>query len=477
MIRRNLIKCILSFVVMTLISMPLQAIINQKTNSLTDDSVKEGMIVAYIYPRISPKSSIFKVKAENQEVFVYQTSVGAFASFAFTGSITVEIETPEPIANIRISPARYGISPTKNGNKVSFQIEKRVNLLIEIEGQEQLYIYANAPDTNAPDPNAPGVHYFRAGQVYEVGLLRLHDNETLYIEGGAVVRGCIRATSAKNVRIAGPGILDGGYYSSGADSHRSIVYEDCTNSTIDDIIMINPSSWMIVLGICSNVTVNNVKELGAIVSTDGIDIVGSRHIRVENCFLRNGDDCIAIKSLDLRSRREDATLDFTADVEDVEVVGCSFLSYNGAAALEIGHELRTSAVSNIRFHDCDILGVHGFGAAFGIHNTDRAVISNILYENIRVEHYYNKLIDMRIIKSRYCKDEQRGLVHDIVFRNIDVTVSIYNPGYSISNIGGYDAEHIIKNVVFDNFRLNGVKVTNADQLDLFTKQVFGIKFK
>jgi len=475
--QRNLIKYIQNIVVMTLITIPLQAVINQKTISLTEDSLQDSKIVAYTYPRISPKSSVFKVKAENQEVFVYQTSVGAFASFAFNGTITVEIETPEPISNIRISPARYGINPAKNGNKVSFQIEKGVNLLIEIEGQEQLYIYANAPDTNVPDPNAPGVHFFRAGQVYEVGLLRLSDNETVYIEGGAVVRGCIRATSAKNVRIAGPGILDGGYYSSEVDSHRSIVYEDCTNSTIDDIIMINPSSWMIVLGICSNVTVKNVKELGAIVSTDGIDIVGSRHIRVENCFFRNGDDCIAIKSLDLRSRREDATLDFTADVEDVEVVGSSFLSYNGAAALEIGHELRTSSVSNIRFHDCDILGVHGYGAAFGIHNTDRAVISNILYENIRVEHYYDKLIDIRIIKSRFYKDKQRGQAHDIIFRNINVTVSQSNPGYSISILGGYDTEHTIKNVVFDNFRLNGVKVTNADQLDLFTKQVSNLVFK
>jgi len=40
-----------------------------------------------------------------------------------------------------------------------------------------------------------------------------------------VVRGSIRATGAKNVRIAGPGVLDGSYYS-GGENRRSIVLED-----------------------------------------------------------------------------------------------------------------------------------------------------------------------------------------------------------------------------------------------------------
>jgi len=84
---------------------------------------------------------------------------------------------------------------------------------------------------------------------------------------------------------------------------------------------------------------------------------------------------------------------------------------------------------------------------------------------------------LRIIKSRYFKGEKRGSANNILFKNIDVTVSKYNPGYSISLIGGYDADHMIENVMFDNFKLNNVKVTNADQLDLFVKQAKKIVFK
>jgi polygalacturonase len=308
-----------------------------------------------------------------------------------------------------------------------------------------------------------------------VGELRLKDNETLYIEGGAVVRGCVRATSAKNVRIGGYGILDGGYYSKGG-SRRTIVFEDCQNSVIEDITIIEPTSWMIVLGISQDITVRNVKEIGTVGSTDGCDIVGSKKIRIENCMFRNGDDCIAIKSLDLRSHGS-ATIDFTSDVEDVEITGCTFVAYIGGTALEIGHELRTSSIRNIRFTNCDILGVHGYGGVFGIHNADHATVSDVLYENIRVEHYYNKLIDLKVIKSMWGKDAERGQIKNVILRNIDVTQSIYNAGYSMSLIGGYDANHTAENILFDNFRLNGEKVTNADQLELYLKQAKNVSFK
>ena len=86
-------------------------------------------------------------------------------------------------------------------------------------------------------------------------------------------------------------------------------------------------------------------------------------------------------------------------------------------------------------------------------------------------------LNFAIIKSRYFKHEERGKIQNVMFRNIDVTVSTYNPGYSISTIGGYDANHLVENIVFDNLKLDGKKVLNADQLDLFTKQVKGIVFK
>jgi hypothetical protein len=429
---------------------------------------------AYNFPRICPKNKEYKLKVNGVEVLVYHTTAAPFTTFPCDRPLDIEIEIPKTDKKVSISPKRYKIEPTVNGNKVSFQIPNPMNIVLEFEGMPQLFIYANAPAVNIPDANSPNVKYFKAGQVYEVGMLEMHDNETLYIEGGAVVRGCIRATSAKNIRIAGNGVLDASYFTRGIDGHRSIVLEDCKNSVIEDIIMIEPQSWMIVLGICENITVRNVKELGYYLGTDGIDIVGCKHIKVENCIFRNGDDCAVIKSLSLK---RDATLDYSRDVDDIEVTGCTFVAYEGGTVLEIGHELRTNSIKNIRFTNIDVLGVHLFGGVFGIHNADHATVSDVLYENIRVEHHYNKLIDIKVIKSMWGKDEERGQIRNITFRNIDVDLTIYNSGYSMSLLGGYDAKHTVENIIFDNFRVAGVKITNGDDLSLFTKQTKGVVFK
>lgn len=436
----------------------------------------QGRVFPYPYPRIVPASPTFTVHAADQHISVIQTSVGAFAAFDCQGPVEIVIETPMSIGSVRIAPARHAIQPVISKNRLSFTLPQPLNLLIEIESLEQLFLYASLPDHDAPSPTGAGVHYFAAGQIYEVGELRLKQNETLYIEGGAVVRGCIRATTAANVRIAGHGVLDGGFYRRDVDGRRSIVLEDCRDSRVEDIIMIEPSSWMIVLGASQNVLVRNVKELGNGNGTDGVDIVGSRQIRIRDCFFRNGDDCVVIKSLDLRGDREDITLDFTRDVEDVEVTGCALLAYSGGQAMEIGHELRANSIRNIRFRDCDILGVHGFGAPFGIHNSDHATISDVLYENIRVEHHYNKFLEFRIFRSRWSKDQQRGQIRNVTLRNIQAAISIYNPGYSLSVIGGCDAGHTVEHVRFENLSLNGQLARSADDLDLYTKHVADISF-
>jgi hypothetical protein len=457
-----------------LIATPMMTVLPRSAGAVS--SADSARVIAYMYPPDSPGSTVFKVMACGRQVFVYRTSAGEFAAFAFTGTVPVEIETAGPAAGVRIAPARHKVVPVVDGNRVRFSIPRPMNLLIEIEGLPQLFLFADAQDSNPTDPEAKGVRYFRAGRSYDAGEIRLRDRETLFIEGGAVVHGWVRATSAEGVRIAGRGLLDGGAGRQGAGHHRSILLEGCRNTAVEDIVMIEPTGWMTVLGACSDVTVRNVKELSNFGGNDGIDIVGCRGIRVEGCFLRNGDDCIAVKSLDLRPHDPDATMNYIADVEDVEISGCAFLAYLGGQAMEIGHELRTASIRNIRFRDCDVLGVHGFGAPFGIHNADRATVSGVLYENVRVEHYYNKLIEFRVVKSRWSKDEERGRIRDVTLRDIDVTVSIYNPGYSCSVIGGLDARHTVDGVRFENFRLNGKLAASADEMDLYLKNTAGVVF-
>lgn len=353
------------------------------SNSPTEAAEESGnsKVVTYQYPRISPGADDFRFKANGEDVFVYETSGGPFASFSCEGSVEIEVELPVGTNNISVSPESYGISPEINGNKVSFEIPGPMLFAIMADGLPKLYVYANPLEKNRPDPEDPNVKYFKAGQVYEIGHLQLKDDETLYIEGGAVIRGSIFAKSAENVKIDGFGVLDGSYYGGGhysepgSDRKKSIVLEECKNSRVEDIIMIEPTAWMIMLDRSEHVTVNHVKQLGSVSTTDGVDIVGSKHIKVTNSFLRNGDDCIAIKSFDTSGKYAQSfdvsdegnkIADFRADVEDVEVEGCILIVFLAGSVFEIGHELRTETISNIRFKNCDILGAHNHCNVFGI---------------------------------------------------------------------------------------------------------------
>ena len=144
--------------------------------------------------------------------------------------------------------------------------------------------------------------------------------------------------------------------------------------------------------------------------------------------------------------------------------------------MEIGHELRSRHVRDITFRDCDILHVHGMGAAISINNGGQALVENIRYEDIRIEHYYDNLFWIRVIESRYSGTPQRGHIRNITFRDIAVLESIYNPGYSISAIGGFDPEHRVEDVRFENLSINGRRITDLHEMDCFVRDTGAITF-
>lgn len=421
-------------------------------------------IITYDYAEdyfINTKISLY---ANGIKQTVFSTPSTDIAAFTVSGECAVTIEYETEITAAVVRPLSRGIKAVIKGRKVHIVLKKCGKILVDTEGQRQLHIYADRADDI---PAGENVRVYRTGHIYDEGEIRLVSGEELYIEGGAVVRGRIIAEEAEDIRICGNGILDGSFFS---DKRRLCVFRKCKNIRISGIIMVRPSLWMLMLHECVNVKIDNIKQVGEVVSSDGIDIVSSSHVDIGDCFLRNNDDCIAVKALET-----DGTA--AADVEDVRVHDCVFLNDTSGNALEIGHELRCRKVSDIVFENCDILSVHGYGAAFAVHNADRAAVENITYADIRVEHYYDKLIDIRIINSMWGKSAERGYINNIHFRNIFVAASVYNPGYSVSLIGGHDDMHRVKNICFENFCINQRRMIDSDEMDLFIKQADGISYK
>lgn len=422
-------------------------------------------------PDCLPPSSIYTVTVNGKPVPAFDADKADFAIFECQESCEVTVTTTTPAAQISVRPYSRGISVRAGGNMVRFTVTGPQNLCVDAPGMKPLFLYINEPEKNRPSPDAPGIRYFGAG-VHEIGELELRSGETLYIEAGAVVRGSVICRGGRDVRIRGRGILDGSFYDYEKGARvRSIIIENCRNVLVEDIIMIHPTSWMLVLARCENAVVRNLRQIGACISSDGIDVCGSKDVLIEDCCLRNGDDCIALKSVLYPGKH-----DWRGDIANVHVRRCVFLKGLPSNVMEIGYELSTERVSDVVFEDIDVLNSHDEGAVFSIHNGDRAIVENIVWKDIRVEHYWGKLVDFRVVFSRYNQDEQRGGIRNILLQDIRVAQSQFNPGCSVSLIGGYTPAHPVENVRFENFYLNDHKVIDADQLALYTRHAHNITF-
>jgi polygalacturonase len=134
--------------------------------------------------------------------------------------------------------------------------------------------------------------------------------------------------------------------------------------------------------------------------------------------------------------------------------------YNEIAhALSIGAEL-TRNVEDVLFEDCDVIGDHGREWTLRIYHTDKAVIKNVRFENIRIEESV-KFASLWINTAIWTTDAERGHIEDIVFKNITVNNSGY-PLHKEFEFLGFDADHVVKNVLIENVVINGRKVTQDD---------------
>lgn len=402
----------------------------------------------------------FQLKVNGQDVFVYNSRTAAFAYFDFEDSVNVEVIFGGKIYSAELRPRSRMLSYTKHDNQLFFTLKKPENLIIEINEniKRPLFIFAGRPETDVPDRKDKNVIWFKTGKVYYPGTINLESGKTIYIEGGAVVKGSIIANGAKNIRICGRGVLDGSIFKKG--EKRMIQLTRCENVKVEGIIITESRHWTNPLTLCNHVKYENVKVVSGNDWDDGIDIVSSKNILISGCFIQSKDDCIAIKGGVTYFVNEYMP---HFNVENVIIENCVLWNEIWGNGLEIGFETRVDSIKNIIFRNCDIVHAESEweGAAISIHNGDRAVISDITFENIRIEEGLFTLFDFRILSSKYSKDKQRGKIENVLFRNIDINI----PVLPKSIFEGFDETYSIKNVVFQDVRINGKPIEKPEELN------------
>lgn len=217
---------------------------------------------------------------------------------------------------------------------------------------------------------------------YVTGALALHSDITLYLDAGAVLLGSedpadypvspgrwegaeqlvhaplIGGRDLRNVAIAGRGTIDGrGAYwwrafQAGTLRHprpRLIAFDRCTNVLVEGITAVNSPAWTIHPVHCDNVTVTRVTVVNPPDSpnTDGINPDSCRGVRISDCYVSAGDDCIAIKS---GARPADQA---SAPCRDIAITNCTLA--RGHGGIVIGSET-SGGVSNVVISNCVFTG-------------------------------------------------------------------------------------------------------------------------
>lgn len=202
----------------------------------------------------------------------------------------------------------------------------------------------------------------------------------------------IYADGVENLSFSGKGIIDGnGVAFMGEELLDSYELKPITTFdprphvltlkgvnrlSIKDITIQNGAYWTVHLIGCYDALIDGIslKNNLKIRNGDGIDIDHSRKVRISNCFIESGDDCICLKN-----RRE---YEEYGPCKDIVVTNC--VMTGRSCAIKIGSE-NMDSISNVLFDNCVITASN---RGLGIQNRDEGTVTNVVFSNMIIDCKY-----------------------------------------------------------------------------------------
>ena len=290
-----------------------------------------------------------------------------------------------------------------------------------------------------------------AGKLFMTGTIVMKSNVELHLERGSALLGSpnwqdyshprkvsalgagsvndqglsmlITAEGADAIAFTGGGVIDG--------NGRAFVEEDlgyiykmryhrpftffllgCANILMEDIIIRDGALWTVRLSGCEDVTIHSIHIQNdlKLPNNDGIDLDRCRRVRISDCDIVSGDDCICLKTC-----LETAGY---GPCEQVTVTNCTLESTS--SALIIGAEAR-EPIRNVIFDSCV---VHSSHRGLAIHLSEESDVENVLFSNMIVETrifheaWWGRGEPIYITAIPWTAEHRIGHIRDIRFTNI-----------------------------------------------------------
>lgn len=267
---------------------------------------------------------------------------------------------------------------------------------------------------------------------YLSGTIQLRSNVTLNLSAGATLWAStdpthypgkssgrlLTANDAEHIAIIGEGVINGqGTADYGArwgapdkPAFRTgvLLFEQCRHVVIRDVTILYSDSWTVHLKRCDNVSIDGVTIFNNIhrLNSDGIDPNSCSNVRISNCHIVAGDDCIVLKSTE------------SYPCQNVVVTNCTLEST--ATALKLGTESQGD-FRDVHFSNCAIRDTR---TGIGFYMKDGATMERITFSDISIQNnkgypphdIYPIFMD---IEKRHA-DTKIGRIRDVIFHNIQI---------------------------------------------------------
>ena len=391
--------------------------------------------------------SVYTVIVDKVSNNKHNAEKASMCYFDFSGEVEVSVTFNKgAVTQARLRPLSYNIPHSVNGKTILFKLNKPANLSVEVNGDifHNLHLFANPVDDFNPDLRDTNLLYFGPG-IHEIKgkVLHVPSGKTVYLAGGAILRGQILIKDAQHVRVLGRGMVD-------QSIKVGVRIANSKNVEVDGVFCTQCFT-----GGSDSVTIRNVKSMSYYGWGDGMNVISSSNVLIDRVFNRNSDDCTTVYG---------TRLGFTGSSRNITMQN-STLWADVAHPILIGTHGNTpnpDVLENLTYINIDILDHKeaqiDYQGCLSINAGDNNLVRNVRFENIRIEDFrQGQLVNIRVFfNSKYCTAPGRG-VENVLFKDI-----VYNGRHAgMSIIAGYDEERKVKNIVFENLVINGRVISDG----------------
>ncbi len=160
---------------------------------------------------------------------------------------------------------------------------------------------------------------------------------------------------------------------------RLVVFEDCKNIHVDNIIFKDSAYWTFRTTRCEDLVIENlvINNNRHVCNTDGIDLMQTSNVKIRHCFLSCADDGIVLKNAIWEGCNGAMS---NISISDCEIISCT-------NAFKIGTET-TYPITDVLIENCKLFMTDlypGSVSGISIESVDGAKVKNITAKNIEMD--------------------------------------------------------------------------------------------